>query len=200
MKKLLLTTLALLVLTFASQAQGKRYVGEKWGGGVVFQASDPGQGKPALRGGGRIYTQHGLIAAETDLQGSYKWEDAIADCSKLNLGGYNDWRLPNIEELKVLYANRDIVGGFSNKYYWSSTEVPSVSTYFYRPFASVAWFFDEVGDDDDDEFVDIDDLDLPRRLTRRDANDGVNKERVHLARLRVRAVRSFETRTSKLTE
>lgn len=185
MKKLLLTTLALLVLTFASQAQGKRYVGEEWGGGIVFQASDPGPGKPALRGGGRVYKpQHGLIAAETDLQGSYSWRDAIATCSKLNLGGYNDWRLPNIEELKVLYANRDIVGGFSSKYYWSGTKESRLRSH--------AWFFDVDDDDDDDKFVGLKEgANGLVRLTRRTANYGENNRWFPVAELRVRCVRAF---------
>ncbi len=37
-------------------------------------------------------------------------------------GGYDDWYLPSLDELTLLYINRVIIGGFSADYYWSSTE------------------------------------------------------------------------------
>lgn len=36
-----------------------------------------------------------------------RWSDAVSYCKSLNEGGYSDWRLPNIDELKTLLnANR----------------------------------------------------------------------------------------------
>jgi hypothetical protein len=37
-------------------------------------------------------------------------------------GGYNDWYLPSKWELYQLYQKRDLIGGLSTFYYWSSTE------------------------------------------------------------------------------
>ena len=37
-------------------------------------------------------------------------------------GGYRDWFLPSIDELTLLYFQRELVGNFSNENYWSSTE------------------------------------------------------------------------------
>lgn len=63
------------------------------------------------------------------------WQDAIDTCEELVLGGYDDWRLPNIQELKSIVdrskANPAIKDGFlytESQIYWTSTtymkEVP----------------------------------------------------------------------------
>jgi len=61
------------------------------------------------------------------------WVDAISYCEELTLGGYTDWRLPNINELKIIIdrtkKNPEIALSFQNTntdspeddYYWSST-------------------------------------------------------------------------------
>ena len=40
----------------------------------------------------------------------------------LNSVVYNDWYLPSIDELTELYSKKNIIGGFANSLYWSSTE------------------------------------------------------------------------------
>lgn len=42
-------------------------------------------------------------------------------CPNLTVYGYSDWRLPTIEELKQMYVDRDEIGGFYDKVYWSSS-------------------------------------------------------------------------------
>ena len=79
---------------------------------------------------------------------SLNWSKAITYCEDLSLGGYNDWHLPNFNELYYL-ANREKFNpamdiGFSNvsnSSYWTSTT--------YANYSSSAWvvYFDN-GDDD----------------------------------------------------
>lgn len=47
---------------------------------------------------------------------------AASLCDQLVLNGYSDWFLPCKNELNLLYQQRNLVGGFSNDYYWSSPE------------------------------------------------------------------------------
>jgi uncharacterized protein (TIGR02145 family) len=42
--------------------------------------------------------------------------------SQYNGGGFNDWVLPSKNELGLLYQYRNRIGGFTNAWYWSSTE------------------------------------------------------------------------------
>ena len=50
--------------------------------------------------------------------GSY----AAQVCADYRGGGYDDWFLPSKEELNALYQSKGAVGGFTGKYYWSSSE------------------------------------------------------------------------------
>lgn len=111
MKKLVL--LSLMLLAFIQlQAQKKLTIGKKFGGGIVFNVTPDGL--------------HGLIV-ETQDQGTCNWNEAstlIANPANHSSAGkaFNDWRLPDKEEMRKLYKQRKIVGGFTNYYYWSSTE------------------------------------------------------------------------------
>jgi hypothetical protein len=46
-------------------------------------------------------------------------------CVRINLNGFNDWFLPSIEELDLMYKNlkQKGLGNFSNNMYWSSSVV-----------------------------------------------------------------------------
>ena len=123
------------------------YIGESYGGGIVFYVYDNGQ--------------HGLIAATADQStairwsgGSYTYTRARADgvgaglkntaiiianqgpvdgnpfaatmCNEysITVGGvtHGDWYLPSKHELNLLYLQKGVVGGFADAYYWSSSE------------------------------------------------------------------------------
>jgi hypothetical protein len=127
------------------------FIGESYGGGIVFYVYDNGQ--------------HGLIAATSDQSAGVQWYNGtfrltgttgdglhsgamntalivatqIADnqagnfaakvCAdfSVTVGGitYGDWYLPSKYELSLLYIQRTVVGGFSSVHYWSSLEVVS---------------------------------------------------------------------------
>ncbi|MCJ7450080.1 MAG: hypothetical protein MUO72_20595 [Bacteroidales bacterium] len=125
------------------------YIGESYGGGIVFYIYDNGQ--------------HGLIAATADQSTGIYWFGtnvshytmALADgvgagranttliiasegfgqlptyaariCNEysVTVGGvtYGDWYLPSKFELNLLYKQKSVVGGFTIGNYWSSTEI-----------------------------------------------------------------------------
>lgn len=131
------------------------YIGESYGGGIVFYVYDNGQ--------------HGLIAATAVQSTLIQWYNGtnrytgttgdglgagamntamivatqIADnqagnfaakvCAdySITVGGvtYGDWYLPSKHELNLLYIQKAVVGGFANNYYYSSTEYDSSSVW-----------------------------------------------------------------------
>jgi len=139
------------------------YIGESYGGGIVFYVYDHGQ--------------HGLIAATTDQSTGIHWHNGTARVTGtkgdgLNAGAmntaiiiatqmadnqsgnfaakicadysvtvngitYGDWYLPSIYELNLLYLQRNVVGGFNDNRYWSSSEYLTNSDIFAYAF----WFF-----------------------------------------------------------
>jgi hypothetical protein len=52
--------------------------------------------------------------------------------------GYDDWFLPSRDEMTELYKNRAAIGGFTNDWYWTSTEVSATEarSYSFGPGAS----------------------------------------------------------------
>jgi Protein of unknown function (DUF1566) len=141
----------------ASHSTGMQghYIGESYGGGIVFYVYDNGR--------------HGLIASTADQQGGITWYNGLTRyagatgdsvgagakntqtiVSKLihddekgsfaarvcadytvKLGGvtYTGWYLPSKFELNLLYLQKKAVGGFANTNYWSSTEYKTNSAW-----------------------------------------------------------------------
>jgi len=80
--------------------------------------------------GGKVYYvddsgEHGLEAKAVDEINSLIWRDAVTVASAYNSG----WHLPTKTELKVLYEQRNVVGGFAKDDYWSSTELDNNSAW-----------------------------------------------------------------------
>ena len=131
-----------------SWVSNTHYIGESYGGGIVFYVYDNGQ--------------HGLISATADQNTAITWYNgtvritgtsgdgllagvmntAMLVVSQMadNQGGnfaakvcadysltagsvtYGDWYLPSKYELNLLYTQKIVVGGFSTGLYWSSSE------------------------------------------------------------------------------
>jgi hypothetical protein len=53
-----------------------------------------------------------------DAPKAMSWNDAVAWCRSLG----NGWRLPDRQELLMLYEQRYLIGGFGSYCYWSSSE------------------------------------------------------------------------------
>lgn len=69
--------------------------------------------------------QHGLVADLQDLELS-SWSGAISSASISTSNNFDDWYLPNIEDLNLMYntiglsGNKGNIGGFVDNNYWSS--------------------------------------------------------------------------------
>lgn len=175
MKKLFLLFAYLLMFSgiFAQMAPANRhtgnevknaqhYVGELYGGGIVFYVSKDNEG-----------IEHGLIVSPADLDSACSWSStsafigpaaestfngkentkAIVEktanersaallCDTSTLGGYHDWYLPSIQELNILWNNWYSIkkvfyqlpgtSPLAEAAYWSSTEDDATT---------FAWYF-----------------------------------------------------------
>ena len=57
--------------------------------------------------------------------------EAYKSCANLVAYDYEDWELPTLPVLQLMYNNKDKIGGFSMGGYWSSTKSDYHSDYFY---------------------------------------------------------------------
>lgn len=114
------------------------YIGERFGGGIIFFLSTndmhgliadtidlpntvfgtfitTGATLTGMQGG-PSNTRKNILAQGTS--GNY----AALECAQSKRCGYTDWFLPSKDELNELYKQKNVVGGFADSNYWSSTE------------------------------------------------------------------------------
>jgi len=66
----------------------------------------------------------GKSNTEDIIKGCKETSTAAKLCNDLVLNGYDDWFLPSVNELQLIYRNihEKGLGGFKETYYWSSTQ------------------------------------------------------------------------------
>ena len=69
----------------------------------AFQARAQNQTPANVPSVGWTDPDTGLTWTKADNGSDINWNQAIAYCSNLRLGGYSDWRLPTIDELQGIY-------------------------------------------------------------------------------------------------
>lgn len=101
---------------------------------IVLEGGVPG------RSGGYVFYDKGAYSdgwrymecAPGDIGGKVDWNTAKNLCDEYALNGYEDWSLPSIKELTLMYNNlhEEGMGHFDgDAYYWSSEERDSSSAY-----------------------------------------------------------------------
>ena len=104
-------------------------IGDQHAGGIVFQINEDGTG---------------LVADLQDLDlGQMYWYDAMDAAASATSQGYEDWYLPSIEELELMYntigQGADNAGGFEYDWYWSSTTYTNPGNPFLEGNGNYAW-------------------------------------------------------------
>jgi serine/threonine-protein kinase len=67
--------------------------------------------------GTNYYTIDNILEVYSEDIGSMNFLESVKICSDLGIG----WRLPNLEELRIIYEKKDEIGSFSEvEYYWTN--------------------------------------------------------------------------------
>jgi hypothetical protein len=168
MKSSLLLLLFVMLITRGvaqtSQAVEKPEVGAHAGGGIIFYIDATGKhglvaafrdqatkvqwganGKTGANSPGDGVSNSNMIIQYFSQNGSGTGNAAVHYCDTLTAGGYSDWYLPSIMELRRMYQAQDIIGGFILGDYCSSTENGRQDAYFihFRPHNRVEFYYNK---------------------------------------------------------
>lgn len=119
-------------------SSGDFHIGQSYNGGIIFfidstgqhgliaAASDQSTGAPwgcyeiSIIGTSTAIGS-GQANSAAILKGCITAGIAACICHNLALNGYNDWFLPSKDELNQMYLNKNLIGGFAQHSYWSSS-------------------------------------------------------------------------------
>ncbi|MEZ4721495.1 MAG: DUF1566 domain-containing protein [Flavobacteriales bacterium] len=93
--------------SFTTVEEVKLALGDVFEGGIVYYLDASGE--------------HGLLASPVNVTTGTTWQEAFDACYSYELEGNDEWRLPSLNELEDLYAQRETIGGFAEIAYWSSS-------------------------------------------------------------------------------
>ncbi|MBS1621961.1 MAG: DUF1566 domain-containing protein [Bacteroidetes bacterium] len=133
-----------------TQSDTTHAVGERFGGGIVFFVSEGGKhgliaaepklrelvtwsnGKTKLTGTSEEEKKYSgientfiivnLLSVDNP-NGNFAAKACIDYIVKNDDKTYDDWYLPSKKELNILFQNKEKVGDFDDRYYWTSNEV-----------------------------------------------------------------------------
>ncbi|MBN1338807.1 MAG: DUF1566 domain-containing protein [Bacteroidales bacterium] len=109
------------------------------GSGLVCTGIDQGTGAQwgcygTTTGSTGTAVGSGALNTTAIVAGCSETGTAARICDELALNGYSDWFLPSKDELNLMYQNLKAIGmgGFTDGYYWSSSECSSGSAWIQR--------------------------------------------------------------------
>lgn len=96
-----------LTLSIARAAPRAPLAGDQMENGLVYCGVSP-------------QTNRALYTLKTQFDGRLSWKDAQRYTSRIRLLNYWDWRVPTMDEMRVLHEVKERIGEVSNELYWSS--------------------------------------------------------------------------------
>ena len=140
--KRVLSILAGVFLAAIMFGQTSHYVGESYGGGIVFYIHESGNHgiitstvdrSARIRRQNETSTATGAAKFNTERISAIKGveDDEAPTYFNYQDSYYSDWYLPSKYELSLLYLNRSVLGGYANfAKGWSSAEASRVNAWF----------------------------------------------------------------------
>lgn len=95
-------------------------------------SSDIGWGCPttSIQGAAGVVIGTGAANTAAIVAGCADTGIAAKLANDFSFGGFDDWFLPSLDELNELYNQKDVVGGFGEDLYWTSTERSATNAWY----------------------------------------------------------------------